>query len=85
VVRLQPLLAHIQSFISYLEWYSFSHIYKKLNTLADELYKEALALDEGAFISQEYFEGQIYEEFPFLLYSSFFIKENVKYFFDMSQ
>jgi hypothetical protein len=67
VVRLQPLLVQIHSFLSYLEWSSFSHIYKELNTLVDELSKEALELEEGAFIFQEYFEGHLCEEMSFLL------------------
>jgi len=43
------------SFPSDLDWSSFSHIYKELNIVVDDLNKEAWELDEGAFISKEFF------------------------------
>jgi hypothetical protein len=39
------------------EWYSFVHIYRELNTLANDLSKEALMLDSGSFIAQEFYDG----------------------------
>lgn len=67
VVQLQPLMRQIRSFLSKLEWYSFNHICRELNVLADELSKEALSLEKGAFIYQEFFEDQLCEEMSFLL------------------
>jgi ribonuclease HI len=68
VLRLKTLMAQIhRSFFASLEWFSINHIPRELNSLADELSKEALLLDMGAFISQEYFEGQFYEEMNFHL------------------
>jgi hypothetical protein len=54
-LNFQPLLSHIHSYIDELECYSFSHIYREVNLEADKWSKEALTLDVGAFISQEFF------------------------------
>jgi hypothetical protein len=45
VLRLKALLNQIQAFLYALEWFSISHIYRELNTPADDLSKEALLLD----------------------------------------
>jgi hypothetical protein len=67
VVRVHPLLAQIGSLLSSLEWFSFAHIYRELNTLAYELSKEALELEKGSFLFQEFFDGHISEDMSFLL------------------
>jgi hypothetical protein len=61
------MLSHIRSSIVELEWSSFTHIFRELNLVADELSKEALSLDVGAFISQEYFDGCICDKKSFNL------------------
>lgn len=60
-------MEQIQTFLSSLEWFSISHVPKALNAQADKLSKEALELDKGAFIFQEFFEDQLQEEMNFRL------------------
>lgn len=66
VVKLQPLLNHNRNIMDEFEWSSFNHVYRKLNEIADGLSKEALELDPGSFIVQEYFDGLICDEKYFL-------------------
>jgi hypothetical protein len=46
---------------------SFQHILRELNVKADELSKEALQLQRGAFGYYEYFEGTETEAMEFRL------------------
>jgi hypothetical protein len=61
------MLSHVCSSIAKLEWSSFAHIFKELNSVVDELSKEALSLDVRAFISQEYLDGCICDKKSFNL------------------
>jgi hypothetical protein len=49
VSRLKPSMVQIFYFLLAMDWFSISHIYRELNSLADELSKESLSLDEGIF------------------------------------
>jgi hypothetical protein len=66
VVKLHPLLNHIQNTMDEFEWSSYNHVYRELNKIADGLSKEVLELDPGSFIVQEYFDGMICDEKSFL-------------------
>jgi ribonuclease HI len=55
--RLASLLRDIKLTFRDFEWLSFQHILRELNTKADELSKEALQLQKGAFGFYEFFEG----------------------------
>jgi ribonuclease HI len=67
VLRARNLMEQIKSFLSSMEWFSISHIPISLNTQADELSKEALELDKGTFIVQEFYDGNLLEEMIFCL------------------
>jgi hypothetical protein len=60
-------MRQIRSFLEKLEWYYFSHIFRELNKMVDMFSKEALTLDDGAFIIQETYDDQFFEEMSFLL------------------
>jgi hypothetical protein len=49
------------------EWLSFHHVLRELNSKADELSKEALELQKGAFGFYEFFEGEETEAMEFIL------------------
>jgi hypothetical protein len=50
-----------------LEWFSCSHILRELSEKAYGISKEALQLEDRAFIVKEYFDNQFIEETNFLL------------------
>lgn len=50
-VQLQSLLSQIKDYIQSLEWASFSHIFRGINTKTDKLSKEVLSLQGRAFLS----------------------------------
>jgi ribonuclease HI len=54
--RLASILRDIKLTFRNFEWLSFHHIPRELNTKADELSKEALQLQKGAFGFYEFFE-----------------------------
>jgi hypothetical protein len=55
--RLASILRDIKLTFRNFEWLSFQHILRELNTKADELSKEALQLQKGAFSFYEFFKG----------------------------
>jgi ribonuclease HI len=65
--RLASLLRDIKLTFRDFEWISFQHILRELNTKADELSKEALQLQKGAFGFYEFFEGTETEAMEFCL------------------
>jgi ribonuclease HI len=54
VARLQPVMNMIREMLGELEWYSCSHVYRELNQKVDQLSKEALEMEFGAFFYQEF-------------------------------
>ena len=67
VVQLQSLLNQIQNFLFDLEWSYIIHIFKKLDSKANSLSREALSLEEGVFISQGFFKGHLCKEMSFIM------------------
>jgi hypothetical protein len=65
--RLASLLRDIKLTFRDFEWLSFQHILRELNSKADELSKEALQLQKGAFGFYEFFEGTETEAMEFRL------------------
>jgi hypothetical protein len=61
------LLRDIKLTFKDFEWISFQHILRVLKTKADELSKEALQLQKGAFGFYEFFEGTKTEAMEFCL------------------
>jgi ribonuclease HI len=56
-IILVNILRDIRLSFQSFEWLSFQHILRELNVKADDLSKEALQLQRGAFRYYEYFEG----------------------------
>jgi hypothetical protein len=50
-------MREIQQDFQSFEWLSFHHIFREFNTKANELSKESLQLQNGAFGFYEYFDG----------------------------
>lgn len=67
VPRLRQVMRQIEGFLSVLEWFFISHIYRELNTIVDELSKDVLDLVKGTFCMQEFFEGQVCNQMSFRL------------------
>jgi ribonuclease HI len=55
--NLTSVMREIQLAFQSFEWLSFQHILRELNCKVDELSKEALQLQRGAFSFYEYFDG----------------------------
>jgi hypothetical protein len=67
VVWLQPLLRKIQAFLDELEWFSCAHIYKDMNFNDNQLSKDTLLLNQGAFILQKFHDDCFIDDMSFLL------------------
>jgi ribonuclease HI len=66
-VNLSNILRDIKLDFPSFEWISFHHVLRELNVKADELSKEALQLQRGAFGYYEYFDGVETEAMEFRL------------------
>jgi ribonuclease HI len=66
-VNLENILRDIKLAFPSFEWISFHHVLRELNVKADELSKEVLQLQRGAFGYYEYFEGVETEAMEFCL------------------
>jgi hypothetical protein len=49
------------------DWLSFQHIYRELNTVVDNISKEALQLPKGAFGYYEFTDGEESQALEFQL------------------
>jgi ribonuclease HI len=47
VLRARNLMEQIREFLTTFEWFSVTHVPRSLNSIADELSKDALDLDGG--------------------------------------
>jgi ribonuclease HI len=65
VRQLHLIMRQVRDFIENMEWFSCRHILRELNEVAYKLSKEALYLEVGTFIIQEYFENQMIKEMNF--------------------
>lgn len=63
VRRLRPLMRQVREFIENMDWFNCKHILHDLNEEADILSKEALVLDEGDFVLQEFQDDQFISEY----------------------
>jgi ribonuclease HI len=66
-INLANITRDIRLSFQSFEWISFQHVLRELNVKADELSKEALQLQRGAFGYYEYFEGTETEAMEFRL------------------
>jgi ribonuclease HI len=67
VASLQPIMIRIRELLGELEWFSCSHVYRELNQKADQLSKEALELEAGAFSYQEFQNSVLVHDSSFIL------------------
>jgi hypothetical protein len=66
-INLSTVMRDVRLTYQSFEWLSFHHILRELNSKADELSKEALQLQRGAFRYYEYFDGTETEAMEFRL------------------
>jgi len=56
-IKFSILMRDVRLTYQSFEWLSFHHILRELNTKVEELSKESLQLQRGAFGYYEYFDG----------------------------